>query len=102
MASEDALEDLPGDQSVESLVPTEQSDTESSVGDYDQHRPQHGRLFLSIHYRGPSLFCQLPCSLPVKTLQIICDFFIPVCCCEFALLCELSYTSLQIVFVVKH
>lgn len=74
MASEDAVEDLPGDQSSDSLVPLEQSDTESSVGYCNQHRPQHGRLFLSIPYRGPSVFCQLPCSLPVKTLQIICDF----------------------------
>lgn len=45
MASEDVLEDLPGDQPVDSPVHTEQSDTESSVGNCGQSRPQHGRLF---------------------------------------------------------
>lgn len=55
MASEEAVEDLPGDQSGDSSVPTEQSDTESPVGDCDQLGPQHGRLSLSIHYRGPAL-----------------------------------------------
>ena len=41
MASEDTLEELPGDQSIDSLVPTEQSDAESSVGNCGQKRPQH-------------------------------------------------------------
>ncbi len=45
MASEDVLEDLPGDQPVDTPVHTEQSDTESSVGNCGQSRPQHGRLF---------------------------------------------------------
>lgn len=44
MASEGVLEDLPGDQPVDSLVLTEQSDTESSVGNCGQSRPQHGRF----------------------------------------------------------
>lgn len=78
MASEDVLEDLPGDQLVNSPVFNEQSDTESSVGNYEQSRPQHGCLFfsLSIHYYG--LLCLLPRSLPVKTSlvreQITCEF----------------------------
>lgn len=36
MASEDVLEDLPGDQPLDSLVPTEQTDTESLVGNCSQ------------------------------------------------------------------
>ena len=50
MASEDALEDLPGDQLVDSLVQTEQSDTESSVGNRGQSRPQYCAFsLLSFH-----------------------------------------------------
>lgn len=45
MASEDALEDLPGDQPVDSTVYTEQGDTESPVGNRGQGRPRHGCLF---------------------------------------------------------
>lgn len=71
MASEDALEDLPGDQPVDSTVYTEQGDTESPVGNRGQGRPRHGCLFVfAIHYRGPSLLCQLPRSLPLKTLVV--------------------------------
>lgn len=109
MASEDTLEDLPGDQPVDSPVHTEQSDTESWVGKlWPQKALNMAALFffcLSIHYYGPSLFC-LPRSLPAKkdissptanhSLVLIL-----VRCCDFAALCALTQASLQRSFVVK-
>lgn len=56
MASEDALEDLPGDQPVDSTVYTEQSDTESPVGNCGQSRLQHGRLLFSLSITVALLF----------------------------------------------
>ena len=50
MASEDVLEVLPGDQPVDSPVPTEQSDAEPWVGNCTQRRPQRCRF--------PCAFCQ--------------------------------------------
>lgn len=56
MASEDVLEDLPGDQPFDSPVHTDQSDTESSVGNCGQRRPQHGRLFFFLSITMAVLF----------------------------------------------
>lgn len=69
MASEGVLEDLPGDQPVDSPVYTDQSDTESSVGNCGQSRPQHGRLF----FPSPSITMDLLFSVSFLVHFLLCD-----------------------------
>lgn len=90
MASE---EDLLGDQLVDSPTPTDQSDAESSV------MAGAGLIAATCSALHGRLFCQLPCSLPVKKASALSPQISRKFLCLPALT---SYSSLQRFFVGKH